>query len=152
MKKYILEIGDKEFTAELKGITTEEANVVVNGTEYKVKLKSIGRKKVEVPQVTPAAAPAPAPKPAPTPARATAGDSAGIVRAPLPGLILDLMVKAGDTVKAGQNMMIMEAMKMENNVQAPHDGQLKQVFVNKGDSVQEGDNLVEIERAAMALL
>jgi biotin carboxyl carrier protein len=158
MKKYVLEIGEKEYTAELKSITTEEADIIVNGTEYKVKLKQFGRKKESIPQVqhveraAPVAAPPP-PAEAATP-KPTAGRDAGgeTVRSPLPGLILDVLVNEGDTVKAGQNVATMEAMKMENQIQAPHNGTIKRVYVKKGDSVAEGDPVVEISRPLMTTL
>jgi biotin carboxyl carrier protein len=156
MKKYVLEIGDKEYTAEVKGITTEEVDIIVNGTEYKVKLKQFGRKKESLPQIqqvqrtAPAAAP-PAAAAAPKPA-ATADVGAGAVRSPLPGLILDVLVNEGDSVNAGQNVATMEAMKMENQIQAPHNGTIKKVYVKKGDSVAEGDPVVEISRPLMTTL
>lgn len=157
MKKYVLGIGDKEYTAELKSISAETVDIIVNGVEYKVALKQFGRQAGSIPQIrtveraAPAAAPAaaPTPKAAPKPA---AGAGGGIVNSPLPGLILEIKVAAGASVKAGQDLLIMEAMKMENQVQAPHDGTVKQIFVNKGDSVSEDDPLVEIERSMVASL
>lgn len=158
MKKYVLEIGEKEYTAEVKSITTEEASIVVNGSEYKVKLKEFGRKKISVPQAAPVTPTAPAPSPAapmglpPKRPSAASEAGAGAVRAPLPGLILDVNINEGDAVKAGQNIIVMEAMKMENQVQAPHDGTVSKLFVKKGDSVAEGDSLLEIARPVMTTL
>ncbi|MCP4213272.1 MAG: biotin/lipoyl-binding protein [bacterium] len=157
MKKYVLGIGNKEYTAELKSITVDEVDIIVNGKEYKVELKQFGRTKESVAKIrsasTQQAAPAApvAQKAAPRPA-GPAITGAGAVKAPLPGLILDIMVKENDTVKAGQNLLVMEAMKMENQVQAPHDGTIKKIFVNKGDSVAEEDPLVEIDRPFMTTL
>lgn len=157
MKKYVLEIGDKEYTAEIKGITTEEVDIVVNGAPYKVKLKSFGREKETVPKIERVERRAPLDTPAarvsqkPAPAAET-GAHGEIVKAPLPGLIMDIKTNEGDTVKAGQNLVTMEAMKMENQVEAYHDGTVKKVFVNKGDSVAEGDPLVEIARPLMTTI
>ncbi len=162
MKKYVLEIGNKEYTSEVKEITAEYAKIDVNGTQYHVKLKELGRfeRPVSVIQsvrrVEPTVAPA-APKPAPSVAAAAAsagipGDGTESVKAPLPGLILDVKVKEGDAVKAGQDLLIMEAMKMENVVQAPHDGTVTKVYVKKSDSISEGDVLVTVSRSFISTL
>lgn len=159
MKKYVLEINKKEYNAEIKEITAEYANIEVDGNLYHVKLKELGRKKgaVSVPVIEtakPAAPsrPAPSAPPAAPKPRSTSTGNAGAVFAPLPGLILEVMVKEGDTVKAGQNIMVMEAMKMENQVQAPHDGTVSKVVVQKGDSVAEGDLLADISRSFISTL
>ena len=67
------------------------------------------------------------------------------INSPLPGVILELHVKVGDTVKKGDTLLVLEAMKMENNIQAPSDGKIARVSIQKGDSVLEGDELVVIE-------
>ena len=67
------------------------------------------------------------------------------VKSPLPGVILDIKVNVGDTVKKGQTIIILEAMKMENNINADKDGKITAINVNKGDSVLEGNDLVIIE-------
>lgn len=156
MKKYVLEIGEKEYTAEVKTVTTEEVDISVNGQQYKVKLKSFGRDKESVPRIerverkSPVGVqPAPAPR---KPSGVDAHSGGDIVTAPLPGLILDVKVNPGDLVKAGQDLLLMEAMKMENHVEAPHDGTVKKVLVNKGDSVAEGDSLVELSRPLMTTI
>ncbi len=93
-----------------------------------------------VPTAAPAAAAAPAPAAAaPAPAAIASGET---VNAPLPGTVLDVKVAAGDAVKKGQVLMIIEAMKMENEVLANSDGIIKQVVVSKGQSVKTGDALV----------
>ncbi len=155
MHKYKLAIGGKEFEAEILEISAETARVVVNGQEYTVELKELGRKPMTM--TSSASAPAPA-APAKTPERATAaaaprsgGDSQS-VQAPLPGLIIDIMVNENDSVKAGQNLLLMEAMKMENQIPAPYDGTVKCIHVKKGDSVSEGDVLIEICRPPMTTL
>ncbi|MBY0435500.1 MAG: acetyl-CoA carboxylase biotin carboxyl carrier protein subunit, partial [Cyclobacteriaceae bacterium] len=65
------------------------------------------------------------------------------VKAPMPGLIIDLRVNAGDTVKTGDPLLVLEAMKMENIIKAPGDGTVKQVKIKKGDSVEKGQLLIE---------
>jgi len=68
----------------------------------------------------------------------------GTIKSPLPGVILDLLVKKGDTVKVGQRLLVLEAMKMENNIEADKAGIVVSIAKNKGDSVMEGDILIVI--------
>ena len=149
MREYVMNIGDKEYKAEVKSITTEVALIEVDGKEYEVELKQMGKNPAApavrpVNRPAPAAAPATAPKTAPAPSGA-----AGAVTAPLPGAILELLVSEGDSVKAGQDILVMEAMKMENKIQAPHDGTIKKIFAQPGANVAEGDPLLEISRPLM---
>ncbi len=149
MRKYELSIGDNDYKAEVKEFTVDFARIVVNDIEYEVTLKEFGRKEVAAPRSLDRSASPKAPAVSKETKRAVPvgvnGGAEGI-RSPLPGLIIDVMIKEGDSVKAGQNMIVMEAMKMENQIQAPHDGTVKKVFVNKGDSVAEDDVLVELCR------
>ena len=87
------------------------------------------------------AAPAAAPTPAPAPDPAGAGKA---VTSPLPGVIIEVSVKEGQAVKAGQKVAVIEAMKMENEIQASSDGTVTAILVNKGDSVLEGAEIVKI--------
>lgn len=100
--------------------------VTVNGVAYNVTVE----------ENTNGAAPAPAAAPA---APAAAGSVP--VNAPMPGTILDIKVKAGAAVKAGDVVMILEAMKMENEISAPQDGTIASIDVRKGDTVNSGDVL-----------
>ena len=88
-----------------------------------------------------AAAPVAAPKAAPAPVAAAAGEK---VSAPMPGTILNVLVKVGDTVTEGQNLMVLEAMKMENEMLAPKAGKVVQIAVTKGQSVATGELLAVI--------
>ena len=99
-------------------------NITVNGQTYVVDVEEVG------------GAPAAAPKAA---APVAGGEP---VKAPMPGTILDVKVKAGDVVKGGQTLCVLEAMKMENEIPAPKDGTVAQVVVTKGASVNAGDALV----------
>ena len=90
----------------------------------------------------PKAAPAPAPAAAPAPKAAPAGANA--VTAPLPGTITQILVKVGQQIKAGDTVVMMEAMKMENSITAEYDGTVKAILVQQGAQVQSGEALVEM--------
>ena len=94
------------------------------------------------PKATPKAEPKPAPAPAPAPKAAASAKS---VVSPLPGNIISVAVAVGDTVKRGQTILVMESMKMENNIPAPRDGKVSAVHVAAGKSVMQGDALIDIE-------
>lgn len=124
-------------------------SVTVNGKAYDVAVEEItGAAPAPV-----AAAPAPAaaaPAPAPAPAAALAPAAAPVagagekVQAPMPGTILDIKVAVGDTVSRGQTVVILEAMKMENDIVASCDGKITSILVSKGDTVNSDDVLVTI--------
>jgi len=111
-------------------------NITVNGVAYSVSVEETAAGAAPVAAAAPAA-PA-APKAAPGAAGAVA------VKAPMPGNILDVKVKAGASVKAGDVLVILEAMKMENEIVAPQDGTVASINVNKGDTVNSGDVLVSM--------
>ena len=110
--------------------------VTVNGTAYEIELE-------ELTGAAPAAAPAAATAPAPAAAAAPAGGEQ--VTSPMPGTILSVNVAAGDAVKRGQVLMILEAMKMENEIMCPCDGKVASVNTSKGASVESGTLLCVIQ-------
>ena len=110
--------------------------VTVNGTAYEIELE-------ELTGAAPAAAPAAATAPAPAAAAAPAGGEQ--VTSPMPGTILSVNVAAGDAVKRGQVLMILEAMKMENEIMCPCDGKVVSVNTSKGSSVESGTLLGVIQ-------
>ena len=120
--------------------------VVVNGSEYNVEIEELSEG-TEGPRPAPPA-PTPAavvtPKPAPAqPATAPQETAAtGAIIAPMPGTILSVAVEAGATVTKGQTLLVLEAMKMENEIQAPADGTVREVNVSQGLSVNAGDTLI----------
>ena len=127
------------------------AHVTVNGTKYNVEIeggKATAVKKpqvVAVPQVATDISVTPKTPIATKPAAAPAVAGGLKVACPLPGTVLTINVKEGDTVAAGQTLLVLEAMKMENNIDAERGGVVKQVLVQAGATVMEGDVLLVIE-------
>ena len=124
-------------------------NVTVNGQAYEVEVEEVGGAPTAAPvrAAAPVAAPvaaAPVAAAAPAVKAAPAVSGGEPVKAPMPGNILDVKVKAGDKVTTGQALCVLEAMKMENEIPAPHDGVVAQVVVTKGATVEAGDVLVTL--------
>jgi len=148
MKQFIYRINGQEYIVAVNKMDGDLAEVAVNGTNYKVELVNneedvtfVSRPATKAPAATAApkaTATAPASKPA------TGGGGAGAVKSPLPGIVIDILVNVGDTVKKGQTVAMLEAMKMENAIQAPVDGQVTEINTNKGDSVLEGVTILTI--------
>lgn len=142
MKEFKYKINGNPYTVTINSIVDNMAKVEVNGTAYNVELDRPAKKQIK-PLTRPQAAPTTlAGDPVVT--RPAAAGTTGAVRSPLPGVILEVNVKVGDTVKRGQKVAVLEAMKMENVINADRDGKVTEVKINKGDSVLEGADLVII--------
>lgn len=116
--------------------------ITVNGTAYDVTVEEVAAGTVSA---APAAKPAPAVKAAPAPApKAAAAGTGDPVKSPMPGTILDVKVAVGTAVKKGSVLVVLEAMKMENDIASPKDGTVTSVAVRKGDTVNSDDLLVTI--------
>ena len=153
MKDYSLKINGHNYSVQIDDVNEAStvAHVVVNGVDYEVEIEGAKASTVSKPQV------APAPKSAnsamitpssatPSPRIAATAPSSGYsVKCPLPGTVLSVKVAAGDTIAAGQTLVVLEAMKMENNIDADRGGVVKQVLVQQGATVMEGDVLIVIE-------
>ena len=148
MKEYRFKINGNRYDVAVNSVSGNIADVTVNGVSYQVEMEN-----ASAPAQT-SAAPAPASavqapsapvQPASTaPAPVSATGQGKPVTSPLPGVIIDIKVKVGDTVKAGQTIAVLEAMKMENDIQAEWDGVVTAVNASKGDSVLEGAAIVTI--------
>ena len=142
MKEYKFKINGKDYNVTIGEQEGKMLSVNVNGAPDQVELEN-------APAAAPMAAPAPvqeAPKAA-APAAAPAAKPAGAgekVNSPLPGVIIEVSVKEGQSVKAGQKVAVLEAMKMENEISAPKDGVITAIHVNKGDSILEGAPIVSL--------
>ena len=160
MKEYKYKINGNEYSVAIIDLEGDKAAVEVNGVSYQVDILTEGdtapaprpaAKPAAAPAPAPAAAPAaPAPAPQPIAPAAPAAEPAApagkgtAVQSPLPGVILDIKVAVGDQVKAGQTVAILEAMKMENNINAECDGVITAIKVSKGDNILEGSDIVII--------
>ena len=148
MKSFKFKINGTEYNVDINEVEGQEIKLDVNGTPYNVTVdKEIKKKpatvvtrKQSAPQV--AAAQGEVQRSSAPKANTAAGGNK--ICTPLPGTILDVFVNVGDSVKAGQRVALLEAMKMENNIEADSDGTVTAVNVRKGDSVLEGDTLIVI--------
>ena len=138
MKEYKYKIDGKEYAVKIDKIEGDQAQLEVNGTPYSVEI--IQEKKKETPKV---AKSAPAAAPAATAAPASTGKGKA-VKAPLPGVIISVDVQVGQQVKRGQQVAVLEAMKMENGINAECDGTITEIKVKAGDSILEGTDIVII--------
>lgn len=143
MKTYKFKINGNDYSVDINSVEGNIADVTVNGASYKVEMEN-----APVVPAAPAAAPVtatPTAAPAPVAQAAPAASGEGKpVQAPMPGVILEVSVKVGDKVKAGQKVAVLEAMKMENEIDAPADGTVTAVLVSKGDSVNVDQDIVKI--------
>ena len=133
MKTYKYNINGNDYEVAVEGIENYVATVTVNGESYTVKMPEPEKPAHHPVVVKPDGVPAVIDKP----------KKYG-VKAPLPGVIVDVKVKPGDEIKRGDTVVILDAMKMENNINADCDGKIIEIKVNKGDSVLEGADLVVI--------
>lgn len=145
MKTYKFKINGNEYNVAINSVEGTNASVTVNGTDYQVELEDAPAASVQAaPATAPAAAPAQAAPAAPAAPKPAASGAGKAVTSPLPGVIIAVKVNVGDSVKAGQEVAVLEAMKMENSIEATHDGTVTAIHVAKGDSVLEGAPVVTI--------
>lgn len=148
MAKYEYKIQGVDYEVDIVEVEGTLAKVTVNGTEFDVELKqpiSLGKQIKKQTNVKPQAAPvegiAPKPEKKPEPVKAGEGTQ---VCSPLPGTITSIAVKVGDAVAVGDTVVVLEAMKMQNNIETETAGTVTSIMVNVGDAVKEGAVLVTI--------
>jgi len=144
MKKYQLKINEHLYEVVIKNVTPCDIRVEVNGHDHVVEIQSI--KNLSLPQS--AAQPSVAAArtgPALPPRQPGVRPGDGAITAPMPGQIKSIFVREGDRVTAGQKLLIMEAMKLENKINARREGIVKKILVRDGDTVNQGQELVIIE-------
>ena len=145
MKEYKYKINGNEYAVAINEVCDTVAKVTVNGAEYTVEWEKPVEEKPVVKVQPVAAKPTAAPAPAAQPATAAAPAGGHSIKTPLPGVIIDVKVNVGDTVAKGQAVVVLEAMKMENNINADRDGKVVAIQVAKGDTVADGAVLVVLE-------
>ena len=142
MKEYKFNIHGTEYEVSINSVEDNIADVTVNGTQYEVEIEGKTSKVIKVTKPTPASTSAATTAEVISTAKAAAKKSAGAaVKSPLLGVIVDIKVRQGDRVTAGQHLLVLEAMKMENEIVAPQDGTVASVNVGAGDAVEAGDVL-----------
>lgn len=145
MKKYKFTIHGNKYEVEIKDIDDGIAEIEVNGSTYTVEIeKTIQQPKtpklmrsVVAPSTDSHSATVKTAKP-------DVPKGTGYIKSPLPGTILEVMVREGDTVKIGTKLLVLEAMKMENNINSDKEGKVISIKVRPGDAVMEGDMLIQI--------
>ena len=152
MKQYKYTINGAQYDVTIDSIVGSKAKVEVNGIPFEVEMHGSSLVEEDLPTMSTEGAPAPAAAPA-APAAAPAaaapaaksGPGAGTpVKAPLPGVVTKILVAEGQAVKKGETVLVLEAMKMENNITAECDGSVTGICVAPGDSVMEGTTLLTI--------
>ena len=136
MKSFKYTINGNTYKVHINSVVDDVAEVEVNGTPYNVKMEKPAKK-----QMVTLKRPAQAPTTAsgdPVVTRPAASTTQGAVKTPLPGVILQVKCNVGDTVKRGQTLIILEAMKMENDIVAPQEGTVASIIVSAGQSVESG--------------
>ena len=133
MNKFKITIDGNNYDVTVNLTDHHKANVEVNGISYDVSYESKNTVAAPIRKSTHVSAPA------------AAASSATSIKAPLPGTIMTINVKVGDQVKRGDTLVVMEAMKMENNIMANKDGQVKAIHVTVGQTVVQDDKLVDLQ-------
>ncbi|MFN3555037.1 MAG: acetyl-CoA carboxylase biotin carboxyl carrier protein [Bacteroidales bacterium] len=143
MKKYKFTIHGNQYDVHILNVEDNIIELDVNGSTYSVEVdKSI--QPVKTPKLVRARA---VPSTDTTPSEGTgtkASKGSGTIKSPLPGTVLSIHCKVGDTISVGQKLLVLEAMKMENNIDSDKDGKVTAIRVNPGQNVMEGDVMIEI--------
>ena len=154
MNKYQYKVKGVDYEVEIAEVEGNIAKVNVNGIPFELELQkpinaakhpTMAAAKVAAPVATPAPAPAPAPAAAPAATSAPSATASGnTVKAPLPGTVTEVKVQVGQQVSVGDTVIVLEAMKMQNNIESDYSGQVTSIVVKQGDTVMEGAVLLTI--------
>ena len=144
MKVFKYKINGSPYRVVVQKSDEESVELEVNGTPYMVELEPKKKKTISSIQRQVPSSDQKEVAHKPTVTRTAVAAGSAVINAPLPGVVLDIKVKAGDVVKKGQTLIVLEAMKMENNIAAPSDGTISKISVEKGASVLEGTELIVI--------
>lgn len=145
MKKFKFIINGNSYETEIVNFEDNVAEIEINGTSYSVEVDKMVKAPKTPKLVRPVAVPSTDSHPSVAKtSNPTAPKGAGTIKSPLPGVILDVFVREGDSVKIGQKLMMLEAMKMENNIEADKPGKVLSIMKKQGDAVMEGDVLITI--------
>ena len=145
MKEFKYKINGAPYRVVVNNSDSSIIELEVNGTPFRVELESRDTKiksKIKKQAIT---TPTPQSTTTPLVTRPKTGGTKNAIMSPLPGIILEVRCKPGDNVKKGDTIMILEAMKMENNILASQSGKVSEILVKVGDSVLEGDQLAVVE-------
>lgn len=145
MKKYKMHINGNEYEVEIINVDDNVAEVSVNGEKYNVEIE----RKAQISKTPKLVRSVVSPstdidKTVAKTSKPTEQKGVGHIKSPLPGVILGIDVNVGDEVKIGQRLIVLEAMKMENNINSDKNGKVVSIKVKQGDNVLEGDLLIEI--------
>jgi biotin carboxyl carrier protein len=151
MNKYQYKVQGVDYDVEIEEVEGNVAKVVVNGVRFDVELKqpinptsTLKKVRVEAPKAVARPAAPVTPAPAAAPAAPVAAGAGSPIKAPLPGTIIELKVNVGDTVKQGDVVLVLEAMKMQNNIESEYNGTVTSITVKQGETVMEGAVLLTI--------
>jgi len=145
MRKFKFTINGQAYDVDIKNVDDNIAELEVNGTPYTVEVDKT-LQTTKTPKLMRSVA-VPSTDTHPSVAKTSSPESpkgTGHIMSPLPGVILEMHVKVGDTVKVGQKLLVLEAMKMENSIDSDKEGKVVAIAKHKGDSVMEGDLLISI--------
>lgn len=153
MNKYQYKVQGIDYEVEIAEVEGNIAKVNVNGIPFEIELQkpinaakhpSMNTPKVEVPKPATPSQPTAAAQPVSQPAQPAPAAAGMAIKSPLPGTVTDIKVSVGQTIQAGDVVLVLEAMKMQNNIEAEHEGKVTAIYVNKGDTIMEGTVLMTI--------
>jgi biotin carboxyl carrier protein len=143
---YKVRIGEAEYRVDARSTADHSLSMILDGKQYDLMIENDGRRKVvQFPDYSCEVELGNNVENGPSGEEPDAGDGLAEISSPMPGRVIRILVEAGAEVKKGQGLMVVEAMKMENEIQSPKDGTVKDIFVNENDAVETGTPLTAVE-------